>query len=171
MILSSFLPGQVGPYSSLSSCPLRQLGVPLPPPLCQGEFTGGFLACVWSLLGDFSQLAASTASCYALPSHPLSFFTSPCGTRKLSLTRTHAQEAGNVPYVTENQFGLYHRKPTDIARAVSDLLADREKLEMMGAHARALGRPQASLDIARSIVSNLLPGTVEISNKSQAATS
>lgn len=71
------------------------------------------------------------------------------------------QEAGNVPYVTENKFGLYRQRPADIAHEVSDLLADREKLEEMGAHARALGRPRASLDIARSIVSNLMPGIDE----------
>lgn len=71
------------------------------------------------------------------------------------------QEAGNVPYVTDNNFGLYRRKPKDIAHEVSNLLADREKLETMGKNARSMGRPHATLDIARSLVSNMLPGTAE----------
>lgn len=85
--------------------------------------------------------------------------------RTTCATEKHAQETGNVPYVTENDFGLYRKRPADIAHEVSDLLADRERLEKMGAHARSLGRPRASLDIAKSIVSKLLPGTMEIAHK------
>lgn len=66
-----------------------------------------------------------------------------------------------MPYVTDNNFGLYRRKPTEIAHEVSDLLANREKLEAMGQNARSMGRPKATLDIARSLVSTMLPGTIE----------
>lgn len=72
------------------------------------------------------------------------------------------QEAGNVPYVTDNNFGLYRKNPTEIAHEVSDLLADKEKLETMGKNARSMGRPHATLDIARSLVSTMLPGTTEV---------
>ncbi|CAN0349182.1 unnamed protein product [Pylaiella littoralis] len=72
------------------------------------------------------------------------------------------QEAGNVPYVTDNNFGLYRKDPTEIAHEVSDLLADKEKLEAMGENARSMGRPHATLDIARSLVSTMLPGTTEV---------
>ncbi|CAN0486225.1 unnamed protein product, partial [Hapterophycus canaliculatus] len=71
------------------------------------------------------------------------------------------QEAGNVPYVTDNKFGLYRNKPKEIAHEVSDLLADKEKLEAMGRNARLMGRPHATLDIARSLVSTMLPDTSE----------
>lgn len=67
-----------------------------------------------------------------------------------------------MPYVTENEFGLYRKKPLEIAHEVSDLLADRERLERMGKNARAMGRPHATLDIARSLVSTMLPGTLEL---------
>eukprot|EP00752_Nemacystus_decipiens_P009602 g8579.t1 len=80
------------------------------------------------------------------------------------------QEAGNVPYVTDNKFGLYRKKPKDIAHEVSDLLADREKLEAMGKNAKSMGRPHATLDIARSIVSTMLPGTAEINPPSSPTT-
>lgn len=76
------------------------------------------------------------------------------------------QEAGNVPYVTDNDFGLYRKDPKEIAHEVSDLLADRERLEKMGHNAKSMGRPHASLDIARSLVTTMLPGTVEISRTS-----
>ncbi|CAM9374158.1 unnamed protein product [Ectocarpus sp. 12 AP-2014] len=72
------------------------------------------------------------------------------------------QEAGNVPYVTDNHFGLYRKKPRDIAHEVSDLLGDREKLEAMGRNAMSMGRPHATLDIARSLVSTMLPGITEV---------
>ena len=64
--------------------------------------------------------------------------------------------------MTENGFGLYRKKPTEIALEVSKLLADRERLKEMGKNALAMGRPRASLDIARSLVSTMLPGTLEI---------
>jgi len=64
--------------------------------------------------------------------------------------------------VTDNNFGLYRKDPKEIAHEVSDLLADKEKLEAMGQNARSMGRPHATLDIARSLVSTMLPGTVEV---------
>lgn len=67
-----------------------------------------------------------------------------------------------MPYVTDNNFGLYRKDPTEIAHEVSDLLADKEKLEAMGENARSMGRPHATLDIARSLVSTMLPGTTEV---------
>lgn len=75
---------------------------------------------------------------------------------------TFSQEAGNVPYVTDNHFGLYRKRPRDIAHEVSDLLGDKEKLEAMGRNAKSMGRPHATLDIARSLVSTMLPGTTEV---------
>ncbi|CAN0080950.1 unnamed protein product [Scytosiphon promiscuus] len=72
------------------------------------------------------------------------------------------QEAGNVPYVTDNNFGLYRNKPQEIAHEVSDLLADKDKLEAMGRNARSMGRPHATLDIARSLVTTMLPDTSEV---------
>lgn len=80
------------------------------------------------------------------------------------------QEAGNVPYVTDNHFGLYRKDPKEIAHEVSDLLADRVKLEAMGNNARSMGRPHATLDIARSLVSTMLPGTAEVGPPSSPTT-
>ena len=75
-----------------------------------------------------------------------------------------------MPYVTDNNFGLYRKKPRDIAHEVSDLLANREKLEAMGKNAKSMGRPHATLDIARSLVSTMLPGTAEMSPPSSPST-
>lgn len=74
-----------------------------------------------------------------------------------------------MPYVTDNDFGLYRKDPEEIAHEVSDLLADREKLEAMGKNARSMGRPHATLDIARSLVSTMLPGTAEKSPPSSSS--
>lgn len=76
-----------------------------------------------------------------------------------------------MPYVTDNDFGLYRKNPVEIAHEVSDLLADRQRLEQMGENARSMGRPHATLDIARSLVSTMLPGTKELQKPSSSSSS
>lgn len=61
------------------------------------------------------------------------------------------QEAPNVPYVVDGGVGVYRRRPRAIAAVVAAWLADPERLSRMAARARALGRADASRDIARSI--------------------
>lgn len=67
------------------------------------------------------------------------------------------QEAGNVPFVTEGRFGVYDRRPSGIARAVSNLLRTPEVLQEMSNKARQAGRPRATLNIAEDVVSCWLP--------------
>jgi hypothetical protein len=82
----------------------------------------------------------------------------------LLLTHTHAhfaitasQERGNVPFVQDGGFGVYERRPAGIGRAVSALLQETAILHDMGLRAKAAGRSQATLEIARDVVRSLLP--------------
>lgn len=62
------------------------------------------------------------------------------------------QEEGNIPYVLENEVGFYGKSPEEIAALVRRLFTDdREQLGKMTARARALGKPQATLQIVQSI--------------------
>ncbi|MCR4407768.1 MAG: glycosyltransferase [Anaerolineae bacterium] len=62
------------------------------------------------------------------------------------------QEEGNVRWVTEQGVGILAQRPAAIAATVKEWLEDdKESLSRMAARARALGRPQAALDIARAI--------------------
>lgn len=62
------------------------------------------------------------------------------------------QEEGNIPYVLENQVGCYGQSPEAIAAIVYHWFTDgRAQLAEMIARARALGKPQATLQIVESI--------------------
>lgn len=62
------------------------------------------------------------------------------------------QEEGNIPYVLENEVGLYGKSPEEIATIVQRWFTDeRAQLAQMSARARALGKPQATFQIVQSI--------------------
>ena len=61
------------------------------------------------------------------------------------------QEAGNVPFVVDQGFGAFERKPANIARTVAGWLDDPPKLAAMRAKARAASSPNATRAIARDI--------------------
>eukprot|EP00588_Corethron_pennatum_P014296 CAMPEP_0194275232 /NCGR_PEP_ID=MMETSP0169-20130528/8124_1 /TAXON_ID=218684 /ORGANISM="Corethron pennatum, Strain L29A3" /LENGTH=655 /DNA_ID=CAMNT_0039018647 /DNA_START=169 /DNA_END=2136 /DNA_ORIENTATION=- len=61
------------------------------------------------------------------------------------------QEEGNVDFVIEGKFGEYCDQPPDIARTVTDWLADPPRLAAMGRAAAACGRAHAAADIALDI--------------------
>lgn len=62
------------------------------------------------------------------------------------------QEEGNIPYVLENEVGLYGKSPEEIATIIHRWFTDeRAQLAQMAARARALGKPQATFQIVQSI--------------------
>lgn len=74
-----------------------------------------------------------------------------CGLPMVLSAYLPGQEAPNVPYVVKGGVGVYRRRPREIAAVVAGWFADPPKLERMSARARALGRADASRDIAQSI--------------------
>jgi hypothetical protein len=65
------------------------------------------------------------------------------------------QEEGNIPFVEDAGFGTYSSNPAEIAATVSSWLSSPEKLDTMQKAALAAARPQATMDIARDILSLL----------------
>lgn len=66
------------------------------------------------------------------------------------------QEEGNVPYVVENDVGLYDKSPVGIAATVARWFGpERDHLDAMSARAQAMGHPHATFDIVRSIVGRI----------------
>lgn len=65
------------------------------------------------------------------------------------------QEAGNVPFVTENGFGEYSNKPKVIAKTVSMWIQDSAKLDEMASAARSAGTPDATREIAADLCAML----------------
>ncbi len=61
------------------------------------------------------------------------------------------QEAGNVPFVCENGFGDYSKKPAEIADRVCSWLAEPETLERMQQNARDVAKPHAATQIAEDL--------------------
>jgi 1,2-diacylglycerol 3-beta-galactosyltransferase len=62
------------------------------------------------------------------------------------------QEEGNIPYVLENEVGLYGKSPEEIATIVQRWFThERGQLAQMTARARKLGKPQATFQIVQSI--------------------
>ncbi|MBK8046415.1 MAG: hypothetical protein IPK16_04345 [Anaerolineales bacterium] len=62
------------------------------------------------------------------------------------------QEEGNVPYVINNDVGEYSEDPAEIGRIVARWFGpESAKLQTMSDKARALGHPQATFDIVKSI--------------------
>jgi 1,2-diacylglycerol 3-beta-galactosyltransferase len=75
---------------------------------------------------------------------------------RLYLARSRpGQEEGNIPFVQEAGFGTYSSKPAEIAATVSSWLASPDVLQQMKNAALAAARPQATMDIARDILSLL----------------
>jgi 1,2-diacylglycerol 3-beta-galactosyltransferase len=63
------------------------------------------------------------------------------------------QEEGNVPYVVDNGVGEYSPTPSEIARIVARWFGpERSQLAAMSVKAKAMGHPQATFEIVRSIV-------------------
>jgi len=62
------------------------------------------------------------------------------------------QEEGNIPYVLDNRVGVFKETPQAIAQTVRQWFMDEDSsFEQMKFAARALGRPQATLQIVESI--------------------
>ena len=68
------------------------------------------------------------------------------------------QEAGNVPFVTENGFGAYSDDPQQIATTVRSWIQDPEQLRQMSAAARAVSAPDATGQIATELLEMLEDG-------------
>jgi 1,2-diacylglycerol 3-beta-galactosyltransferase len=65
------------------------------------------------------------------------------------------QEAGNVPFVTDNGFGEYSSRPKQIARTVRKWIQDPQQLEEMSEAARACATPEATHEIASDLLEML----------------
>ena len=63
-------------------------------------------------------------------------------------SRLPGQEDGNVRYVVEEGAGLWAPGPKRTARAVSEMLADPQRLEQAARSCRRLARPQAAEQVA-----------------------
>jgi 1,2-diacylglycerol 3-beta-galactosyltransferase len=74
------------------------------------------------------------------------------------------QEEGNISIVTKNGAGLYipDSEPERIAKELESWLDHPAQLRRMSEHARRLGRPKATLDIARRIGDGLMNLGVEL---------
>lgn len=70
------------------------------------------------------------------------------------------QEEGNIPYVTDNGVGVFESKPKKVAGVIKGWLAGGERqLKEMSARAKALGKPDALLDIVRDLETLIVPRT------------
>jgi 1,2-diacylglycerol 3-beta-galactosyltransferase len=61
------------------------------------------------------------------------------------------QEAGNVDYVLDNDFGDYNKDPVVVAEEVACWLKDNDLMDSMSRKARAVGVPHAAADIVMDI--------------------
>jgi 1,2-diacylglycerol 3-beta-galactosyltransferase len=61
------------------------------------------------------------------------------------------QEAGNVDYVLDNDFGDFNKDPVVIAEEVACWLKDTDLMDTMSRKARAIGHPDAASDIVIDI--------------------
>eukprot|EP00928_Gymnodinium_smaydae_P050803 TRINITY_DN3435_c0_g8_i1.p1 TRINITY_DN3435_c0_g8~~TRINITY_DN3435_c0_g8_i1.p1 ORF type:complete len:623 (-),score=171.66 TRINITY_DN3435_c0_g8_i1:143-2011(-) len=73
------------------------------------------------------------------------------------------QEEGNVDFVTNGGAGEHvpDKDPQGVASRLEEWLGDRELLRRMSKSSKALGRPQATLDIARHIGDLIFPDAAE----------
>jgi len=62
------------------------------------------------------------------------------------------QEAGNVPFVTDNGFGQYSKRPKKIAKTVCSWIQHPEELDAMASAARACATPEATHEIAAELL-------------------
>ncbi len=75
------------------------------------------------------------------------------------------QEEGNIPYVVDNEVGEYNTDPAAIATIVARWFGpEHQKLTVMSGKARAMGHPQATFDIVKSIT-ELLDATRRPNNQ------
>jgi len=65
------------------------------------------------------------------------------------------QEAGNVPFVTENGFGDYSKNPKEIARRVTMWVQEPQTLNSMASAAKACATPHATNEIATELLAML----------------
>eukprot|EP00210_Caulerpa_lentillifera_P009370 g8933.t1 len=67
-----------------------------------------------------------------------------CGTPILLNGFIPGQEAGNIPYVTENRVGAYENNPDKIAAILKEwFISKKDELKEMSIKAKTLGRPEA----------------------------
>lgn len=81
-----------------------------------------------------------------------------CGLPLILSSFIPGQEEGNVPFVVDNEVGLYCTEPEEIARIVQRWFQeDQTTRKRFAENARRLGRPQATTQIVESIA-ELLTG-------------
>lgn len=74
-----------------------------------------------------------------------------CGLPMVLNAFVPCQEEGNIPYVTDNGVGVFESNPKKVATVIDGWLSGGEKLKELSAHAKALGKPAALLDICRDL--------------------
>jgi len=75
-----------------------------------------------------------------------------CGLPILLNGHIPGQEAGNIPYVVDNNVGTFERRPKKIAAIIKDWITSKqEELKEMSKRARALGRPEALFRIVEDL--------------------
>jgi 1,2-diacylglycerol 3-beta-galactosyltransferase len=75
-----------------------------------------------------------------------------CGLPMVLNAYVPCQEEGNIPYVTENGVGVFETNPRKMAQVIEKWLAGGEKeLKQLSIKAKALGKPDALLDMVRDL--------------------
>jgi 1,2-diacylglycerol 3-beta-galactosyltransferase len=70
------------------------------------------------------------------------------------------QEEGNIPYVTENNVGVFETKPKNVASIIKSWLENEGKeLKALSARAKALGKPDSLFDICKDLSSMIKPAS------------
>jgi len=77
-----------------------------------------------------------------------------CGLPMVLNAFVPCQEEGNIPYVINNEVGVFESNPGKVARVIKGWLScGAQRLHELSAKAKALGRPDALLDMVRDLES------------------
>ena len=72
------------------------------------------------------------------------------------------QEEGNIPYVINNGVGVFETKPAKMAKIIQGWLSGGKKeLKVLSAKAKALGKPDALLDMVKDLAELVKEGEAE----------
>jgi 1,2-diacylglycerol 3-beta-galactosyltransferase len=81
-----------------------------------------------------------------------------CGLPLVLSSFIPGQEEGNVPFVVDNEVGVYCTEPAEIAEIIHGWFREDQEIRLRFAqNARRLGRPQATIQIVESIAELLTP--------------
>ena len=70
------------------------------------------------------------------------------------------QEEGNIPYVTENNVGVFETKPRKVAEIIKSWLKnDGKELKALAARAKALAKPDSLFDIVKDLSTMIKPAS------------